>query len=241
MKKRFFILFVFFPSILFAQNESDTLGNGLNSTKNQHLEINPVPNSQSQSLGLTPLNMYQLYQDQLTGFQKTIRVPELKMNTNFQTNINPTDNLYHQYFINSRSWINTLRTSTGYIGIGGIIKAGASYNLKIGNFGIITGGIYAAKFNIYNNFYNNAGVNGNFKLLLSDRFSMNIFGQYTPQTSNSMIQLLSPMYPQSYYGGSFEFKVTDKWGIITGAQREFDVFSRKWIMHPFILPIFYSK
>lgn len=234
-------MFVLFPSILFAQNESDTLRNSLNSTKNQHLEINPVFNSQPQSSVFIPLNMYQLYQDQLIGFQKPMQLTAFRMNNNFQTNINPTDNLYHQYSINSRSWINTSRTSTNYYGLGGIVTVGANYNLKIGDFGIITGGIYAAKFNIYNNFYNNAGVNGNFKLILSDRISMNIFGQYTPQTNNSMMQLMSPMFPQSYYGGSFEFKVTDKWGLMTGAQREFDVISRKWITHPFIMPIFYSK
>lgn len=187
------------------------------------------------------LEMNRFYQHQLSDI--VMQKPTFKMSTinaNFLPPLNLHDNLYNRYSLNNYSWVNTSRTSSNFYGIGGLYAVGASYNQRIGDIGILTGGVYAAKFNIYNNFYNNAGVNGNFKLILTDRMSLNIFGQYTPMTNTTTMQLMSPMYPQSNYGGSLEFKVTDKWGIITGAEREFDVFSRKWVTRPFIMPVFYK-
>ncbi len=150
------------------------------------------------------------------------------------------DRLYNQYTINNRSWINTSMTSTSYYGLGGVYTIGANINRKLGEFGILTGGVYASKYNNYNNFSNSTGINGNFKIILTDRISLNAFGQYSiGGNTTGIAPYLSTLYPTSYYGGSIEFKVTDKWGIVTGASTEFDVFSRKWVTRPFIMPLFY--
>jgi hypothetical protein len=151
------------------------------------------------------------------------------------------DRFYNQYSINRRSWINTSMSSTNYYGLGGVYTVGANINRKLGEFGVLTGGVYASKYNNYNNFSNSTGVNGNFKIILTDRISINAFGQYsTGGNTTGIAPYLSTLYPTSFYGGSLEFKVTDKWGIITGASNEFDVFSRKWVTRPFIMPIFYK-
>jgi len=119
---------------------------------------------------------------------------------------------------------------------------GANYNWRIGEFMVITGGLYASKYNIYNNFRNDTGVNGKIRFNLSDRISMNLFGQYSVNgINNAIIPLMSPLYPQSFYGGSFEFKVNDKWGLLVGAEQEFDIMTRKWITKPFVMPLFYRK
>ena len=153
----------------------------------------------------------------------------------------PNTNLHNQYAINNRSWISTSLTSTNYYGLGGVYMIGASMNRKLGNFGILTGGIYASKYNYYNTFSNSAGINGNFKIRLSDRISINTFGQYSLSgAKNEIPPFISTLYPSTFYGGSLEFKVTNKWGIVTGAATEFDVFSRKWVTRPFIMPIFYG-
>jgi len=186
------------------------------------------------------LNMNRLYIKQLLDFSPNTPILSLPVYNTNHLALDLKTNMYNEFPLNNTSWISTARTSTDLIGVGGIYKVSANYNQKIGEFGILTGGIYAAKFNIYNNFYNNAGVNGNFKLILNDRMSMNVFGQYTPMTNTSMMQLMSPFYPQSCYGGSIEFKVNEKWGVVTGAEREFDVISRKWLTRPFIMPIFYK-
>ena len=62
------------------------------------------------------------------------------------------DRLYNQYSINNRSWINTSMSSTNYYGLGGVYTIGANINRKLGEFGILTVGVYASKYNIFNNF-----------------------------------------------------------------------------------------
>jgi hypothetical protein len=79
---------------------------------------------------------------------------------------------------------------------------------------------------------------------LSDRVFFNAFGSYAPQAGlnpNILRSLNHSMFSQSSYGGAFEFKITDKWGIMTGAEREFDAFKGKWVTRPLIMPVFYSK
>ena len=222
-----------------AQSEVDSLSAG----KTIVVERKPI---QLQSLSFTSLpsslNMYRFNRQKLSDLPfktPTIAIPRFDNSNYLALNLN--NNLNYVYPLTDNSFITTQRTSTNYIGLGGIYQVGANYNYQLGDFGVLTAGAYAAKFNIYNNFYNSAGVNGNFKLRINDRISMNLFGQYTPTTKTSIMQVMSPMYPQTNYGGSFEFKVTDKWGVAVGAEREFDVFSRKWVTRPFFMPVFYGR
>lgn len=153
-------------------------------------------------------------------------------------------NTYSLIPINSNSWITTARINSNYLGLGGLSSAGAQYNWRINDFMLYSGGATFSKINIYNNFSNNLSLNSNLRFELSDRFFFNVFGNYTtpsPSQMNLFLSTYDSMYPQKNFGGSFEFKVTDKWGIVTGAEREFDPFKGKWVTKPFIMPIFYSK
>jgi len=241
MKKLELIMIFLVATSCFAQNSVHENSDSLSVNRMPPVEFKSNELFQMQLNAPSALDMNRFYQRQLADVFKQkpiIKIPEIKNTLPLALNLN--ENLYNQYALSNTSWINTSRTSIDLYGMGGLYTVGATYNHKIGDFGILTGGIYAAKFNIYNNFYNNAGVNGNFKLILNDRMCLNFFGQYTPMTNTTQMQLMSPMYPQSNYGSSFEFKVTDKWGVITGAEREFDVFSRKWVTRPFIMPVFYK-
>jgi len=152
-------------------------------------------------------------------------------------------NIYSITPINSRSWISTARINSNYIGLGGLSSAGMQYNLHINDFMTYSGGVTLSKFNIYNNFNNNINLNSNFRFQIFDRIFINVFGNYSSpgnQDTKLFRSLDSSMFPQTNYGGSFDFKVTDKWGIITGAEREFDPFRGKWVTRPFILPVFYG-
>ncbi|MDD3321264.1 MAG: hypothetical protein PHS59_07460 [Paludibacter sp.] len=241
MKNKLFVMLFVAPLLAFSQESGDTLM--LNSTIQSHIfyDYNQQFIFKNQLSTPSLLNMNSFYKEKM--FEQLLQLKSLKIPT-FSINpkpiYNPTDNLYNTFNINDNSWISTSRILTNYYGLGGINAVSASYNLKIGESVILSGGIYGAKYNIYNDFNNSLGVNGNFKYVLSDRISLNIFGQYSGRPNYNMIPLMSPLYPQSNYGGSFEFKVNDKWGIITGAKREFDVLSRKWITEPFIMPIFYK-
>ena len=150
------------------------------------------------------------------------------------------NNLRSQFVLNDFSSISTMHIQSNFIGLGGLNSVMGSYNYQIENVGTISAGLYAAKFNIYNRFFNDAGLNGNIKINLSERINLNLFGQYSITSSKVAISpFISPLYPHSNYGGSLEFKVNPNWGLILGAENEYDVFLRKWVTRPFVMPVFY--
>jgi len=151
------------------------------------------------------------------------------------------ENLTNQFKIDDFGSITTSHIQTNLIGLGGVNLVMGSYNYNILDVGVISSGIYAAKYNIYNDFLNDVGFNGNIKIHLSDRIDFNLFGQYSIRESKIAISpFISPLYPHSNYGGSVEFKVNANWGLMMGAENEYDVFLRKWVTRPFIMPVFYK-
>jgi hypothetical protein len=189
-----------------------------------------------------PQKMYSYFRKEESNWASKADVINLSTFSNYYVpNINLTDNLNNHYPINSRSWFNTSRTMTNYYGLGGINQIAGSYNFKMGNFGEMTTGIYAAKYNAYNHFNNDAGLNGNLKINITDNIKMNIFGQYTLNPmKNGIPPFMSTLYPMNNYGGSLEFKVNENWGLQVGAENEFDVISRKWVTNYFVMPVFYK-
>mgnify|MGYP003814393791 CR=1 FL=1 len=152
----------------------------------------------------------------------------------------PKENIFNAFVLNDQSWLSTARTYTVYPGLGNINSATLYYSYKVGNSLIFTGGVSGSKY-ILNDFLNNsAGVNGNVSYWLSDRIKVSVYGDYNVSSSSRMPAGAYPLVPGKSYGGSFEFKVTDKWGIVTGATREYDVFTRKWVTTPYAMPVFYS-
>ena len=159
----------------------------------------------------------------------------------FYTKFLLDENLTNQFKINDFGSITTSHIQTNLIGLGGVNFVMGSYNYNFLGIGVISPGIYAAKYNIYNDFLNDAGFNGNIRIHLSDRIEFNLFGQYSIRERKIAISpLISPLYPHSNYGGSVEFKVNTNWGLMVGAENEYDVFLRKWVTRPFIMPVFYK-
>jgi len=149
--------------------------------------------------------------------------------------------LTNQFIFNDVSSISTTHIQSNFIGLGGLNLIQANYNINIDDRVIFSPGIYTAKFNIYNDFLNDAGLNGNIKILLSNRININLFGQYSIRENTiSISPFISPLYPHSNFGGALEFKVNDNWGLMMGAENEYDVFLRKWVTRPFIMPVFYK-
>lgn len=238
MKKLLLILLVFYVAQGFAQ--TDTTGGSRTFQRRLLIENNQLPLNQMQLV--PPQKMYTFYRKEQSGWASEANVFNPTLFSNYYIpKINLTDNLNNQYSINSRSWFNTSRTMTNYYGLGGINQINGNYNLKIGNFGVMTAGVYAAKYNVYNHFNNDGGFNGNLKIAITDHIRMNIFGQYALNPlKNGIPPLMSTLYPSNNYGGSLEFKVNEKWGLMVGAENEFDVISRKWVMKPFVIPLFYK-
>ena len=243
MKKLLLIILVAYSAVCFGQTNSESKRDNLpfdnhllNDSKSDHsidfhLQIPTLFNtSPNNSLKLTDYS----------SANNDVNFPTIFKNT-FSPALNLEGNLYKQIYFNSRNWINTTRIQEEFIGLGGMNLYGANYNWKIGDFMIVSPGIYASKYNIYNNFRNDVGVNGKIQFVFSDHISMNLFGQYSVYgQKNSVIPLMTSMFPQTNFGGSFEFKVNDKWGIMVGTDREFDFRLKKWILKPFIMPLFYK-
>ena len=150
-------------------------------------------------------------------------------------------NLTNKLMITDITSISTSHIQHNYIGLGGLNLIQGEYNFKLGDFGVFSAGIYAAKFNIYNDFFNDGGLTGNFRINLTDRLNINLFGQYSITSSRIAISpFVSPLYPHSDFGGSLEFKVNNNWGLMMGTENEYDVFLRKWVTRPFVMPVFYK-
>ena len=150
------------------------------------------------------------------------------------------DNFTNQYILNSSNSITTSHLLSNFMGLGQTTTAGANYNYSLANVGIFTVGAYAAKYNIYNLYLDDGGVNGNIKIYVSNGISLNLFGQYSYTESRFIISpLIAPLYPYSNYGASVDLKFNDNWGLTIGSEYEYDAFKQKWLIRPFIMPLLF--
>lgn len=121
----------------------------------------------------------------------------------------------------------------------------------------ISGGGFATKYNFAGSAFNDIGYNGALKIIPHDRIRFNVYGQYSVYSRSNMMDLhnnsvnsrgpvnmsgaMMHMYPQTYYGGSIEFKITEKFGVEAGVIRELNPFNGKWEDRRFIAPVIYGK
>jgi hypothetical protein len=106
------------------------------------------------------------------------------------------------------------------------------------NFGItdnfyIKTGIYGTNYSISGINNNDFGFNGDIGLWITDRVKIAGMGQYSLRNSYGTMSQGMGMYPQTYYGGYMEFKVTEKFGVRGGALRQFDIRKGKWVTVPY--------
>jgi hypothetical protein len=233
----------------YAQNELVIFPSATTDNKSVRLEDRLLQNS-----------LPATFQNELSGFgdstdfstdyrlyQPINHIPEFQL-PKFTYQYHFPENYYGYYPINTQSFITTSRVNTHYYGLGGVSSADANYYYRLNDVVSFTGGLSLSKYNIYNQFNNDVSINGGINFELGDRATLHLFGNYSVSSAlnndprmDFLRSAYSPFYPSSGYGGAFEFKVTDTWGIMTGANREFDPFTRKWITRPFIMPVFYSK
>lgn len=179
-------------------------------------------------LSLPPLNIY-------TG-------PPLENNTFTQYPFANDYSFYSGISISDKAWISTSSIQRGYPTMGAVRSIGAQLNYQPADWIIMSGGPYGAKYNMYGSNFTDVGVSGAVKFIVHDRIRLNAYGQYSRNdTSRGLRGPVVNMYPQTYYGGSVEFKITEKFGIESGVIRELNPMNGKWENRPFIAPVFYSK
>lgn len=243
MNIKFVILFCLFTIGLNAQQPAETAPGLVNPDDQNGMTGNQMPFGLSFTDSLQTLPSpeflkysYDLFAQPFDPLKVSFKPPQLTPKFDYSTDI------YTTIPLNTRTWISTARTNDHYIGLGGISTAGARYNYRINDFMTYSGGASFSKFNVYNQFYNDISFSNRIRFALSDRVFIHLTGTYAPLSAGrSLPPIFLSMYPQTSYGGSVEFKVTDSWGVMTGMEREFDPFRGKWVNRPFIFPVFYGK
>ena len=231
MKKYFLIVFVLFSISCFGQNTTQENSDSLNLKRKLYV----IPKVTS-SNHLDEISFLNSYENEFKNSQSYfLPFPGIYKRDDFINKYLLDMNLTNQFIINDINSITTSHIQSNLIGLGGVNLIKGSYDIRIEDLAVISPGIYAAKFNIYNDFFNDGGVNGNIKIQVSDKIKVNFFGQYSHTSSRiSISPFISPLYPHSNFGGSLEFKIDNNREFMMGTENEFDVFLRKWVTRPFI-------
>ncbi|MBK5722216.1 hypothetical protein JGH11_15175 [Dysgonomonas sp. Marseille-P4677] len=158
---------------------------------------------------------------------------------------------YSGYTFSDNMWITSSSIQNTYPSLGAVRSIGMNFNYQPLDWLRISAGPYGSKYNfinLYNNdnnrmgHYNDVGVSGALKFILHDRIRLNAYGQYSVYGGRNGVQgPMMNMYPQTYYGGTIELKITEKFGIEGGVIRELNPFNGKWVNRPYFAPVFYTK
>jgi len=96
----------------------------------------------------------------------------------------------------------------------------------------------------FSGIYTDFPINVSSHAFISDRLGINAYGQYSinsiPNSEKGSIPN-SPFAPNSYFGGSLEFRITEKLGVETGIGRHFNPWNRKWESFFFVFPKIYES
>jgi hypothetical protein len=139
-------------------------------------------------------------------------------------------------------WLTSSSIQSAYPTIGAVRTVNMRFNYQPADRLIISVGPYGSKYALYGANYNDVGVNGSMKFILHDRIRINGYGRYSVRgKQNGIGGPMMSMYPQTYYGGTIELKISEKFGIEGGVIRELNPFNGKWVNRPYFAPVFYSK
>jgi hypothetical protein len=149
---------------------------------------------------------------------------------------------YSGMYVSDGVWLTSSSARQTYPTIGAVRTVNMRFNYRPADWLVISGGPYASKYALYGANYNDIGAGGSMKFILHDRVRLNGYGQYSARGKhNGVGGPMMGMYPQTYYGGTIELKISGKFGIEGGIIRELNPFNGKWVNRLYIAPVFYSK
>lgn len=149
---------------------------------------------------------------------------------------------YSGMILADEAWLSSSSIQNTYPSIGAVRSVSMYFNYQPTDWLIISAGPYASKYALYGGNFNDIGAGGNMKFILSDRIRINARGQYSVRGKHNGVEgPMMGMYPQTYYGGTLELKITEKFGIEGGVIRELNPFNGKWVNRTYFAPVFYKK
>lgn len=116
-------------------------------------------------------------------------------------------------------------------GISTVNTASATFRIQPTEDWFINIGSTASKYRDHSGFYNNLTIDASTYIPIAENFGLNVYGSYSTNVQNNANAgtiMHSPFAPSSYYGGSVEIRITERFGIEAGMIREFNMWTRKW-------------
>lgn len=116
-------------------------------------------------------------------------------------------------------------------------RLGANY--KVTSWLDIYGGTYVNDNRILGQGVTDYGLNSRMDLRLNDRLNIKLYGTYSLKGKQALVNQNS-IYSENNYGGAIEYRISDKFGMGMGVDRQLNPFTGKWVTRPFVYPIFYN-
>ena len=121
--------------------------------------------------------------------------------------------------------------------MGNMANASVALTMPMGDRLAITAGVSGSKYHFDNRVWNDYGVFGNASLRLTDRLSLNAFGQYYVNQRFHSVASMS-LLASSSYGGTLGWKASEKFSLDVGARRIYDPYTGRWRTLPVVQPTF---
>ncbi len=112
-----------------------------------------------------------------------------------------------------------------------------------GNFSFHTGGM-VNKYGYFNGLHTQYGLNGSISYQFTPKLSATIFGEYyfgqPPRMANRipMPPAMIGYYGRSTFGGYFDVKINERWGVQTGVQTVQQVGNNRYKAEPIVTPYY---
>ena len=183
---------------------------------------------------------YQNLADSLAIYQQDWRNNRMSAMPQFRFDTNPYGHDYAVGGVITRvghGYLTGAGSHTTYLGMGNMASASVALTMPMGDRFQVTAGVTGSKYHFDNNAWNDYDVFGNASFRLSDRFSLNAFGQYyVNQQFHSVASM--PFLGSSSYGGTLGWRASDSFSLDVGARRIYDPYTGRWRTLPVVQPTF---
>jgi len=120
-------------------------------------------------------------------------------------------------------------------GMGNMASGNVALVMPVGERLTVSTGVSGHKYHLDRNAWNDYGVFANASYRLTDRLSLNAFGQYYANQRFHSPAAMAYMASSSY-GGTLGMKVSDNFSVAVGARRIYDPYRGKWLTLPVVEP-----
>lgn len=200
--------------------------------------ISPAFNANLPTAADLKLDYNSTLADSLAAYQMGWRDNRVSAMPHFRYDTNPYSRDWEAGGVITRLGCGYLTGSGGhttYLGMGDMASASVAFTMPLGERFQVTAGLTGSKYHFDRDAWNDYGVFGNTSFRISDRFSLNAFGQYyVDQRFHSVAAM--PFLGGSSFGGTLGWKASDDFSLNVGARRIYDPYTGRWRTLPIVQP-----